>query len=426
MTGGRGLGRAFGWLWAAYAVSAFGTRLAFDAFALIAVVVLHAGATEVALLAASGLAVGAVVAVPLGAWVEFRRKRPVMIAADLIRCAALLSIPAAFALDGLSLSQLLVVSVVVATADITFGAASGAYLKSLVPPEDLLVANGRFEATTWTTTALGPPLGGVAVGVFGPMTTVLVDAVSYLLSALGIRAIGGKEGQQRKGQQRVRPETVRQRQTRPDTPSGLRMSDLQAGWRHILGHPTLRPLFLNTVLVNALIMAPAPLLAVLMLGQLGFPPWQYGLAFAVPCLGGLLGSRLSRRLVARHGRRRVLLTAGTLRAVWPVGLAFIGPGTPGLLLVMAVEFGLITCIGVYNPVLATTRLDQTPPDRTTRTLTAWSITGKTATAAATALWGLLAALTGTRAAIALAGVLLLATPLLLPRRELAADRSAVK
>ncbi|WP_328884455.1 MFS transporter [Streptomyces sp. NBC_00299] len=420
MAGGRSLGRRFGWLWAAYAVSAFGTRLAFDAFALIAVVVLHAGATEVALLAASGLAVGAVVAVPLGAWVEFRRKRPVMIAADLIRCAALLSIPAAFALDGLGLGQLLGVSVVVAAADITFGAASGAYLKSLVPPEDLLVANGRFEATTWTTTALGPPLGGVAVGVFGPMTTVLVDAVSYLLSALGIRAIGGKERQQSDRQPAGRP------QPPPGTPSGLRMSDLQAGWRHILGHPTLRPLFLNTVLVNALIMAPAPLLAVLMLGQLGFPPWQYGLAFAVPCLGGLLGSRLSRRLVARHGRRRVLLTAGTLRAIWPVGLAFIRPGTPGLLLVMAVEFGLITCIGVFNPVLATTRLDRTPQDRTTRTLTAWSITGKTATAAATALWGLLAALTGTRAAIALAGVLLLATPLQLPRHEPAADRSALK
>ncbi|MGF0171525.1 MFS transporter [Streptomyces sp. Marseille-Q5077] len=420
MTGGRGPGRAFGWLWAAYAVSAFGTRLAFDAFALIAVVVLHAGASEVALLAASGLAVGAVLAVPLGAWVEFRRKRPVMIAADLIRCAALLSIPAALGLDGLSLGQLLVVSVVVATADITFGAASGSYLKSLVPPEDLLAANGRFEATTWTTTALGPPLGGVAVGVFGPMTTVLVDAVSYLLSALGIRAIGGKEGQQSDRQ------PAKRHQPPPGIPSGLRMSDLPAGWRHILGHPTLRPLFLNTVLVNALIMAPAPLLAVLMLGQLGFPPWQYGLAFAVPCLGGLLGSRLSRRLVARHGRRRVLLTAGTLRAVWPVGLAFIGPGTPGLLLVMAVEFGLITCIGVFNPVLATARLDQTPPDRTTRTLTAWSITGKTATAAATALWGLLAALTGTRAAIALAGVLLLATPLLLPRHEFAADHSALK
>ncbi|MGW6904131.1 MFS transporter [Streptomyces sp. NPDC054940] len=405
MTDRRSLGRDFGWLWAAYGVSTFGTRLAFDALPLIAVLVLHAGATEVALLAASGLAVGALVAVPLGAWVEVRRKRPVMVVADLLRCAALLSIPAAFALGGLGLGQLLVVSVVVAAADITFMAASGAYLKSLVPREDLLVANGRFEATMWTATALGPPLGGLAVGALGPVTTVLADAVSYLLSALGIRAIGGKERQQ----------------TSPAAPSGLRMSDLPAGWRHLLTHPTLRPLFLNTILVNALIMAPAPLLAVLMLGHLGFTPWQYGLAFAVPCLGGLLGSRLSRRLVARHGRHRVLLVFGALRACWPVGLAFVGPGTSGLALVMVVEFGLITCVAIYNPVLATTRLDRTPPDRITRTLSAWTVTSRTTTAAMTALWGLLAALTGPRTAIALAGALLLATPLLLAAHHSAPD-----
>lgn len=51
-----------------------------------------------------------------------------------------------------------------------------------------------------------------------------------------------------------------------------------------------------------------------------------------------------------------------------------------------------------------------------RTLSAWSATSKAAIAALTALWGLLAAFTGPRAAIALAGALLLATPLLLPRR----------
>lgn len=435
MAGERSLGRGFGWLWGAYAVSTFGTRLAFDALPLIAVIVLHAGATEVALLAASGLAVGAAVAVPLGAWVEVRRKRPVMVAADLVRCAALLSVPAAFALDGLGLGQLLVVSVVVAAADITFTAASGAFLKSLLPPEDLLVANGRFEATMWTATALGPPLGGVAVGVFGPMTTVLADAASYLLSALGIRAIGGvrgtadtgsKERQQCGGERQQGGK--QSQQFPPDAPpasrSGrLRAADLAAGWRHILTHPTLRPLFLNTVLVNALIMASSPLLAVLMLGQLGFTPWQYGLAFAAPCLGGLLGSRISPRLVARYGRHRVLLTAGALRACWSVGLAFVGPGTSGLVLVMAVEFGLITSAAVFNPVLATTRLDRTPPDRITRTLSAWQITGRTTTAVMTALWGLLAALTGPRTAIALAGALMLATPLLLPRRERAPQHS---
>lgn len=436
MPGERSLGRGFRWLWASYAVSTFGTRLAFDALPLIAVIVLHAGATEVALLAASGLAVGAVVAVPLGAWAEVRQKRPVMVGADLVRCAALLSIPAAFALDGLGLGQLLVVSVVVAAADITFTAASGAYLKSLLPPEDLLVANGRFEATMWTATALGPPLGGVAVGVFGPMTTVLADAASYLLSALGIRAIGSARGtagtgskeRQQCGGERQQDGKQRQ-QFPPDAPptprSGrLRPADLAAGWRHILTHPTLRPLFLNTVLVNALIMAPSPLLAVLMLGQLGFAPWQYGLAFAAPCLGGLLGSRLSPRLVARHGRHRILLTFGTLRACWSVGLAFVGPGTSGLVLIMAVEFGLITCAAVFNPVLATTRLDRTPPDRITRTLSAWQVTGRTSTAAMTASWGLLAALTGPRIAIALAGALLLATPLLLPWHERVPQHSA--
>ena len=403
--GERSLGRRFRWLWAAYAVSTFGTRLAFDAFALIAVLALHAGPTEVALLAASGLAVGAVLAVPLGAWVEFRPKRPVMVAADLLRCAALLSVPVAFALDALSLGQLLVVSVVTAAADITFGAASGAFLKSLLPPEDLLAANGRFEATAWTATALGPPLGGVAIGVFGPVATVLADAASYLLSALGLRAVGGTE---------KRPE-------RPEAGRGPRRGDLRAGWRFVLDDAVLRPLFFNTVLVNALIMVSSPLLAVLMLGRLGFTPWQYGLAFALPCLGGLLGSRLARRLVARHGHRRVLLAAGTLRACWSIGLAFVGPGTAGLVLVMAVEFGLITCSAVFTPVLATQRLERTPQDRVTRTLTAWSITSKTVTAAMTALWGVLAMATGPRAAIAVAGVLLLATPLLLPWRERARE-----
>ncbi|MDX2766592.1 MFS transporter, partial [Streptomyces europaeiscabiei] len=187
------MGREFRWLWAAYAVSAFGTRLSFDAFPLIAVLVLHVGPTEVSALAATGLAVGAAVAVPLGPWVEFRRKRPVMITMDLVRCAALVTVPAAYALDLLTFPQLLLVSVVVAVADITFTAASGAFLKFLVPPEHLVAANGRFEATTWTTTMLGPPLGGAAMGLFGPVVTLLTDATSYLLSAAAIRAIGGKE-----------------------------------------------------------------------------------------------------------------------------------------------------------------------------------------------------------------------------------------
>jgi len=366
---------------------------------MVAVLVLHAGPVEMALLSASGLLVGAAVAVPLGPWVEFRRKRPVMVAMDLTRFAALVSVPVAFAFGWLGFAQLLVVSVVVASSKITFASASGAYLKTLVAREDLLVANGRFESTTWSATMVGPPLGGAAIGLFGPVTTVLADAVSHLLSALGIGAIGGRE-------------------TRPVRPEGprRRAGDLVAGWRFILGHPPLRRLFANALLVNALIMATEPLIAILMLDDLGFAPWQYGLAFAVPCLGGLVGSRLARPLVARYGRRAVLLTAGVARVCWPLGLAFVTPGTAGIVLVIVVQFGLVTCMGVFAPVLATYRLEQLPDDRVARTLSAWSVSSSTAIAALTALWGVLAEFTGPRAAIAAAGVLILATPLLLPRR----------
>jgi MFS family permease len=400
MVGGRSLGRRFGWLWAAYAVSAYGSGFGFGAFGVIAILVLHRGPAEVSALAAAGLAVGAVLAVPLGPWVEFRRKRPVMIAMDLTRFAALMSVPAAFALGRLSFTQLLVVSVIVAAAKIAFNASSGAYLKTLVHPGDLLVANGRFESTTWTATALGPPLGGAAIGLFGPVTTVLADAVSYLLSALGVRAIGGSESDP----------------AHTDAPR-LRVGDLLDGWRYILDNRQLRPLFLNTILVNGLVMATEPLLAVLMLGRLGFAPWQYGLAFAVPCVGGLIGSRLAPRIVTRFGQHKVLLTAGTLRACWSLGLALIRPGVAGLVLVMAVELGLIISCSVFNPVLATYRLEQTATDRVVRTLSAWSVSSSATIAALTALWGLLASITTPRAAVALAGLLILTTPLLLLRHD---------
>ncbi len=404
--GRQGLGRPFAWLWGAYAVSALGTWLAFDAFALIAILVLHAGPAQVSALAAAGLAVGAAVAVPLGPWVEFRPKRAVLVAADLVRCAALLSVPAAYALGRLAFAHLVVVTVVVGAAGIASRAAAGAYLRALVRPEDLLVANGRLESTTWTATALGPPLGGAAIGLLGPVATVIANAVSHLLSAAGLRAIGARE---------------------PPPPARgaarLRGGDLLEGWRTILASPALRPLFLNTVLVNGLILATAPLVALLMLGDLGFAPWQYGLAFGAPCVGGLVGARLAPRLVARFGRDAVLRAAGTLRALWPLGLAFVGSGTAGLALVLAVQLGLVTCMGVFNPVFATARLELTAPDRIARTLAAWSVTSNATVAALTALWGLLAAVTGPRAAVAAAGGLLLATPLLLPRAG-AAARSA--
>ncbi|MFF3767458.1 MFS transporter [Streptomyces sp. NPDC001922] len=393
------LGRSFGWLWSAYAVSTYGTWIAFGAFPLIAVRVLHSPAFAVSLLEAAGPAVAAMAAFSLGPWVEHRAKRPVMIAADLIRFVALGSVPVAYVLGLLSYGQLLVVSVLSGTASIAFTAASGAYLKHLVRGDHLLVANGRFEGTSWMATATGPPLGGALTGLLGPVITVMADALSYLLSALGVLRIrGGDVAAPR------------------DRATGVRGADLLGGWRFILRDRVLRRLFLNSVLVSGLIMATVPLLSVLLLGQYHFPAWQYGLAFGIPALGGFVGARLSARLVTRYGRHRVMILSGWLRSFFPLGLAFVGPGLPGLLTVIIVEGLLITCMGIFNPIHATERLQRTPADHTARILSTWSAISRLTQAALMMIWGILATLTSPLAAITMSGVLLLATPLLLPTR----------
>ncbi|MEU2588514.1 MFS transporter [Streptomyces avermitilis] len=393
------LGRSFGWLWSAYAVSTYGTWMAFGAFPLIAVRVLHSPAFAVSLLEAAGLAVAAVVAFLLGPWVEQRAKRPVMIAMDLVRFAAMASVPIAYVLGLLSYGQLLVVSVVSGTAGIAFAAASGAYLKYLVRSDHLLVANGRFEGMSWVATAAGPPLGGALIALLGPVVTVMADAFSYLLSALGVLRIrGGDVAAPR------------------DRATGLRGADLLGGWRFILRDRVLRCLFLNSILVSGLIMATVPLLSVLLLGQYHFPAWHYGLAFGIPALGGFVGARLSARLVTRYGRHRVMIVSGRLRSLFPLGLAFVRPGVWGLLTVIIVEGLLITCMGVFNPVYATQRLQRTPADHTAQILSTWSAISKLLQAVLMVIWGVLATLTSPLAAITLSGVLLLATPLLLPGR----------
>ncbi|MFD7020864.1 MFS transporter, partial [Streptomyces sp. NPDC059928] len=78
---------------------------------------------------------------------------------------------------------------------------------------------------------------------------------------------------------------------------------------------------------------------------------------------------------------------------------------------------IIINMSLYTPVLATYRLEHTPNHLVARTLTAWSIGQQAAIAILTALAGLLADITSPRTALTVAGLLMLTTPLLLPRHD---------
>ncbi|MFJ8988781.1 MFS transporter [Streptomyces sp. NPDC102279] len=394
------LGQDFRRLWAAYAVSAAGSAVGMGALPLIALLVLDSSAFQVSSLAALSAVASGVIALPLGVRIEHQYKRPVMITADLVRCVVLASIPVAMAFDRLTFIQLCAVGVLQTAASVAFDTASGAHMKTLVLPEHRLQANSLFETTNWITVSAGPPVGGLLIGTLGAAATVVVDALSFLGSALGIRRI---------------------HQPEPAPPTRAATShlgrDIAAGWQYLLRHPGLRPLFFNALLFGGSIMMTSPLMAVLMLDDLGLAPWQYGLALGLPCLGGVLGSRLTPLLTRRFGQRRILLLSGVARTVWTILLPLTPSGALGVFVIVAADFGLLFSAGVFGPSFTTYRMAATPDAFMSRVATSWSVGSKTCQAIFMIVGGLIAAATGVRGALLIAGLLCMASALLLPWRK---------
>lgn len=384
-------------LWSAFAAGQTGSAIGAGALPLAAILLVGASDLQVSLMAAGAGIAAAAIALPLGPFLEFRRKRSIMTGAGITACAALISVPIATRFGALTYAHLCVTAAVQTLCAVVFNAARDAHLKTLVPQRQRVRAGSRLETTFWTATTLGGPIGGLLVTAFGTTTTLIVDSFGHLVSALGIRRIRSPEtsSAQREGSRR--------------TPAGI-----SAGWAYLFAHPTLHRLFWNAMLFGGSLVLISPLLALFMLRELGFPPWQYALALGVPGLGGLLGSWCAPRLVARFGTHTVLLGSGTLRTCWPGLLVLAGPGPLGLTVILVAETLLLFCAGVFNPVFAAYRTNHTADDHMVRVGTAWSISARCAQPAFIALGGVLATAIGVRAAIGVAALALPACAALLP------------
>lgn len=393
------LGIDFRRLWAAVAASQTGSALAMGAFTFVATEVLLATSFQVSLLAAAGTAAAAVLGLPVGPWVELRRKRPVMIAADLVRAVTLLSLPVAHLMGVLTYVHLLLAAAVVGFGQLVNLTASTAHLKALVAPEQRTAAVSRIDTTSWIATSSGPPLGGVLLGLIGPTITLGLNAVAHLVSALSLSRI-----RQPEPTPAVRP------------PDHRWSRDLTTGWSFVLGHATLRPLFANGMLFGAMLMGTQPLIQLLMLRDLGFTPFQYGLTLGLPAIAGLGGAMLAPRLDRRWGRDRVMVIVGALRALWLVPVAFAPPGTAGVLVIMASYTLLLFFAGVFNPLFAGHRMDAVPDHLMARTSAAWSISNRILWPVTMLLFGALAMATSTQVSILLSSLVLLMSGLLLPWR----------
>ncbi|MCP2322890.1 MFS family permease [Hamadaea flava] len=391
--------RDFRWRWAAQSASEAGSAVGYSALPIVAVLVLNASDFRVSLLSVLSSVVSAILAVPLGPWIEYHRKRPIMIGADVLRFVAVGSIPVSAYFGWLTYWQLCAVAITQMAALLAFNAASTADLRTLVPAAFRAEANSRFETTLWTAYTLGPPVGGVLISALGAAASMVVNAVSFLASAFGVSRVRTPEPPP------------------PQRAHDQRWSrDLVAGWRYILDHRGLAALFWNSLLFGGCIMGTSPLITVFMVRDLGFEPWQYGVSFGLSGIAGIAGSLLVKPILARFSQHHVLLITGVGRNLWLGLIPFATTGTSGFVLITVSEFLLLLFVGVFNPTFATYRMNATDDQHMSRVAVAWSISTKIAQPIFIAAAGALAAATSARTVLIVYSVLLIASSVLLPWR----------
>jgi MFS family permease len=395
--GDESLPSSFARLWAAFAVSEFGAGFSLGAIAALAVRTLNVSAFEVALIFAAASLAGSVVSLPVGTIVEGRQKRPFLVLADVARTLTAAVVPLAMLLDCLSTWLLISASAATAMFTVVFAAANDAHLKDLVPAAARGRAYAKIEATRWTLFATATPLGGIAVSIVGPGFAMTIDAATYLVSAFLIRSIT-------------------QRETPPRRREATRSlaSEVTAGWRYIFRTRPLRSLFLNAMLFGGALRMTAPVIAVLVLRNLNLPPWQYGFILGVPAVGGMIGSRFAPQLQHRYGSMTVLLAFGTLRTVWMVGIALTPAGPLAFPLLIAFDFMLMVCAGVFNPTFATYRTSIVDDRFMARVSAAWPSSAMVVQPAFLLFAAGLVAAFGVRVTLIVASILLLSSSLLLP------------
>ncbi|CAM3276229.1 MFS transporter [Stackebrandtia soli] len=270
-------------MWMAFVISGLGSAVTMIALPLIALFILDATAFEIGLLTSMGTLPLIVIGLPAGAWIDRVRKRTVLIVTDLVRAVVLLSVPIATWLGVLTIGQLYVVAVLTGVASIFFGAANVGYVSLLVKGDDLTKGYAAMETGGALTNVVGPAAGGFLIQWLAAPIALVVDAASFLASAVlkgRIRA--------------VEPEPKR-------SPDRRLSKEIAEGLRFVVNEPTLRVIVTSTAALALFNVMVNAMLVVWLTQNLRQTEVIVGVTYAVA--GGLavVASLFTTRLTARFG-----------------------------------------------------------------------------------------------------------------------------
>ncbi|HUQ41853.1 MAG TPA: MFS transporter, partial [Candidatus Limnocylindrales bacterium] len=271
-------------LWVGQTISELGTVVTRTAVPLVALLVLGAGPLELAYLVISASLAVLLVGLVAGAWVDRLRRRPLLIWADVIRAVLLFSIPIAYVMGSLGMAQLYVVMFVEAALGALFDAAYPAYVPSLIGLDRVVEGNSKLATSSSIAEIGGPGIAGALVQVISAPFAILVDAVSFVASAISLLLIRTPEP--------PRPPRESQTQIRHEIVEGLRA---------VRRHRVVFPIALRSIIAHIAGSFYGVLYTIYLLRELHLDPFLLGIVVSAGGVGALVGSLFAQRVVNAMG-----------------------------------------------------------------------------------------------------------------------------
>jgi MFS family permease len=274
-------------------ISLIGDSITQLALPLMAVDLLGADSLGTGALGAASTLAYLFVGLQAGVWVDRSSRRAYLLAADAARVLLLLSIPLAYFLNLLTLPALIAIEGGLGAATVFFNVAWPAYLPRLASGTTLLKLNARLATMGEGAGFVGPGLAGALLSVLSAPFVLLVDALSFAVSYLSIRAIRTPE---------------------PPAPKRRKplMHDLREGLRALWVRPNLRLITIEAVNGNIAFGVMIGQAIIFQRVDLGFDPVLIGAVSSIGFLGGLLGSLAAPYLLRRVGFGHLLIIGTAL------------------------------------------------------------------------------------------------------------------
>lgn len=299
-------------LWISQSISLVGSQVTMLALPLVAVLALGATPAQMGILNAAQFLPFLLFGLLAGAWIDRRRRRPIMVWTDLGRMVLLGSIPLAAWLGILRIEYLYAAAFLIGIQTVFFDVAYQSFLPSLVSRDRLIEGNARLEVSRSFAQIAGPGLGGALVQVLTAPLALVVDSISFLLSALFLWLIRAEE---------PLPAASERRSLRTEISDGLRF---------VLGNPLLRANAGCTGSWNLCSSAVTALFVLYATRELHLDAATLGLILAAAGPGALLGAALSGRITRWLGLGRTIILMVIVGSIGSLAVPLAASLTPTL------------------------------------------------------------------------------------------------